>query len=42
MSRFVPVPTSELISNRSAFFLMLGRPMPAPNPISRISGVAVE
>ena len=42
MSRFVPRPTSEVITNRSAFFLMFGSPIPAPKPISRISGVAVE
>ncbi len=42
MSRRVPRPTSESMAKTSAFRLMFGRPMPAPNPSSRISAVAVE
>ena len=38
----VPTPASDSIEKVSEFFLMLGRPMPAPNPSSRISAVAVE
>jgi hypothetical protein len=38
----VPRPTLDVIRNVSVFFLMLARPMPAPKPSSRISGVAVE
>ena len=38
----VPLPTSDSIRNSSEFFFMLGRPMPNPKPISRISSEAVE
>ena len=42
MTRCVPRFTSDVMTNSSVFRLMFGSPMPAPNPISRISGVAVE
>jgi hypothetical protein len=42
ISRRVPCPTLEVILSRLVFFLMLGSPIPAPNPSSCISGVAVE
>ena len=38
----VPTPSSGLTSRSSALRFMLGSPIPAPNPISRISSVAVE
>ena len=42
MSSLVPMPTLDVIVNWSEFFLMFASPMPAPKPISLISGVAVE
>ena len=38
----VPTPTVDCTSNLSTFLLMLGKPIPAPNPISLTSGDAVE
>ena len=35
MVTVVPTPTSVSILRSSVFFLMLGRPLPAPYPISR-------
>ena len=40
--RDIAVLTTELISKVSAYFFMLGRPMPAPKPRLRISSGAVE
>ena len=38
----VPLPTRVSMSNRSLFRRMFGRPMPAPNPISRAFSDAVD
>ena len=38
----VPLPTSDFIFRLSELFFILGNPMPAPNPISRTLGEAVE
>ena len=42
MFRWVPLPSSERISNSSAMFWILTKPMPAPKPSSRPQSGAVE
>ena len=42
MMTVVPSPTFVWISNASDTFFILGRPMPAPNPLARISSEAVD
>ncbi len=42
MVTFVPSFTFDSMLNRSQFFCMFGSPIPAPKPISRTSGEAVE
>ena len=39
---FVPSFTLDSMVSLSQFFCIFGRPIPAPNPISRTSGEAVE
>ena len=38
----VPIPRVLITTNESEFFFMLGKPIPAPNPISLTFGEAVE
>lgn len=38
----VPLPTSDFIFSESELFLIFGKPIPAPNPISRTFCEAVE